>query len=148
VTARVGRFGAVEVAVEDGGTVILELAGGTLVTLTGGYWLPRWTGELRLSFRGSRRWVHWDPVHTGTVGKLLVHGPQPHFHAMEETFALPPDPTPGYGGATGVRLIRAWLDAARGSPSACRNTVHSALATLRLLDLVYRSSDEGRRLTV
>ena len=146
VTARVGRYGATEIAVEDGGTVILELASGTLVTLTGGYWLPRWAGELRLSFRGSQRWVHWDPTHPGTGGRLLIHGPQPQFHAMEETFTLPADETPGYGGAKGVRLVRAWLDTARVG-QACRNSVDSALATLRLLDLVYQSSDEGRRLT-
>jgi hypothetical protein len=64
---------------------------------------------------------------------------------MEETFDLPADTTPGYGGARGVELVRAWVDAARGGESRCRNTVDSALAALRLLDLVYQSSDEGRR---
>jgi len=148
VTARVGCFGATRVAVEDGGTVILELARGTLVTLTGGYWVPRWTGDLKLSFRGSERWVHWEPVHPGKGGRLTIHGPQPQFHAMEETFDLPTDSTPGYGGAKGTVTIRDWIAVARGELPACRNTVDSALATLRLLDLVYESSDTGRRVTL
>jgi predicted dehydrogenase len=145
VTARVGRFGATDVPVEDGGTVILELARGTIVTLTGGYWLPRWAGELALAFRGSERWVHWEPAHPGTAGRLRIHGPQPQFHAMEETFALPADSTPGYGGTKGVRTMRDWIAVARGEIAACRNTVDSTLATLRLLDAVYQSSEEGRR---
>lgn len=144
VTARVGRFGAADVPVEDGGTVILELAGGTLATFTGGYWLPRWAGELHLSFRGSRRWVHWHPTHPGTGGRLTVHGPQPQFHAMEETFDLPADRLPGYGGVRGVRLIRDWVAAARVG-GACRNTIDTALGTLRLLDTIYTSSEQGRR---
>ncbi len=145
VTARVGNFGAAPLALEDGGTVILELAGGSLVTFTAGYWLPRWTGELYLAFRGTERWVHWDPNHPKSGGQLRIHGPQPQFHAMEDVFTLPEDRTPGYGGARGVELIRSWIDAARGGTSRCRNTVDSAVATLRLLDAVYRSSEEGRR---
>jgi predicted dehydrogenase len=146
VTARVGCFGATPVEMEDGGTAILELAGGALVTVTGGYWLPRWAGELNLAVRGSQRWVHWEPARPGTGGRFRIHGPQPQFHAMEETFDLPPDRTPGYGGAKGVAAVRDWLAAARGEVPACRNTVDSALATLRVLDALYKSSDEGRRL--
>jgi predicted dehydrogenase len=148
VTARVGCFGATPIAMEDGGTVILELASGTLVTLTAGYWLPRWTGELHVALRGSQRWVHWDPTHPRTGGRLVIHGPQPQFHAMEETFDLPADATTGYGGARGVELIREWVAMARGEVPACRNTVDSAVATLRLLDAVYASSEAGRRVTL
>lgn len=147
VTARVGAFGATPLAMEDGGTVILELDGGTLVTLTAGYWLPRWTGELHIAIRGSQRWVHWDPTHPGTAGQLRIHGPQPQFHAMEEVFDLPADRTPGYGGSRGVALIRDWLEAAK-TGSRCRNGVDSVMATLRVLDAVYRSSEEGRRISL
>ena len=63
---------------------------------------------------------------------------------MEETFTLPADNTPGYGGARGVRLIRDWIDSARSNESCCRNTLDSVLMTLRTLDLVYRSSEQGR----
>lgn len=148
VTARVGCFGSTPVPVDDGGTVILEMAGGTLVTLTGGYWLPRWTGELVVSLRGSERWVRWEPSAPGTGGRFTIHGPQPHFHAMEETFDLPADPTPGYGGARGAQTIRDWLIQAHAGGSVCRNTVDSTLATLQVLDAVYRSSDEGRRIAL
>ena len=146
VTARVGTFGAVNVEVEDGGTIILEMASGTLVTVMGGYWLPRWTGENRWAFRGSQRWIHWDASRPGTGGVLEIHGPQPQFHAMEETFSLPADSTKGYGGIRGVRLIQDWLDAAHGRHNRCRSTIASCLALLRLLDRIYQSSAEGRRI--
>lgn len=146
VTARVGRFGAAEVDVEDGGTIILELASGTLVTVMGGYWLPRWTGESKWSFRGSQRWVHWDANRPGTGGVFEVHGPQPQFHAMEETFTLPADTAKGYGGMRGVNIIRDWLDAARGGENRCRTTVASCMALLKLLDQIYQSSETGRRI--
>jgi predicted dehydrogenase len=145
VTARIGRFGATPVEVEDGGTAILELTGGAIVTFTGGYWLPRWAGESRWTIRGSDRWVHWEPSRPGTSGAFAIHGPQPQFIAMEETFTLPPDPTPGYGGQRTQQLIRDWLgDACTGSKT-CSNTVDSTLATLRLLDVVYEASEKGRR---
>jgi predicted dehydrogenase len=148
VTARVGCFGSTPVAVEDGGTAIIELTRGTLVTLTGGYWLPRWTGELVVSLRGSERWVKWEPAAPATGGRFTIHGPQPHFHAMEETFDLPADTTPGYGGMRGVETLRDWIAQARGGGRACRSTPDSTLETLRVLDAVYQSSDEGRRVAL
>lgn len=84
----------------------------------------------------------------GTGGRFRIHGPQPQFHTMEETFDLPPDRTPGYGGAKGAAAVRDWLAACRGEVPACRNTVDSALATLRVIDAAYRSSDEGRRVSL
>jgi predicted dehydrogenase len=145
VTARVGRFGATAVEVEDGGAVILDLAGGGLATFLGGYWLPRWTGESQWTLRGSQRWVHWDPSRPGTGGVLAIHGPQPQFHAMEEVFSIPPDKTPGYGGYRAVLLLRDWIESARtGRP--CRNSAVSLHDTLALLDAIYRASDEGRRI--
>ncbi len=148
VTARVGNFGATATEVEDGGTAILDLSGGALATFTGGYWLPRWMGEWRWTLRGSERWVHWEPNRPGTGGVLEIHGPQPQFHAMEEVFTLPPDKTPGYGGARCVELLKDWAAAARGEVKSCRNTPQSALATLEMLDAIYAASAQGKRLGV
>jgi predicted dehydrogenase len=144
VMARVGRFGATAVEVEDGGAVILELTGGALATFVGGYWLPRWTGEAHWTFRGSQRWVHWDPMRAGTGGVLTIHGPQPQFQAMNEVYAIPADPLPGYGGGRGVTLVRDWIEAARTGRD-CRNTPESMLKTLDLLESIFASSKEGRR---
>ncbi len=144
VTARAGVFGETPLGVEDGGSAIFDLSGGGLATFVGGYWLPRWAGEWRWALRGSQRWVHWDPNRSGTAGVLEIHGPQPQFHAMEELFSLPPDPTPGYGGARSRELIRDWIVVARGERKECRNTPASALAALELLDAMYRSSGERR----
>jgi predicted dehydrogenase len=146
VTSRVGVFGAVATQVEDGGVAVLDVADGSLAAFIGGYWLPRWTGESRWCLRGSQRWVHWDPARHGTSGVLEIHGPMPQWIAMEETFATPADTTPGYGGARGVALVRDWLDAARDGGRDCRNTPESVLATLELIDTIYRASREERRI--
>ena len=145
VTARCGCFGTKNVPVDDGGTAILELADGSLATFVGGYWLPRWAGESRWTLRGSERWVAWDPARPGTGGALEIHGPQPQWHPMEETFVLPADKTPGYGGRRGVALLQEWIAAARSGHS-CRNTVESTIATLRLIDTIYQASREERRI--
>jgi predicted dehydrogenase len=146
VTARVGTFGATPAAVEDGGVAILDLAGGGIATFLGGYWLPRWTGESHWSMRGTERWVHWDPTRKGTGGVIETHGPQPQFYAMNESFSLPEDTTPGYGGARNVESIRDWIHAARNRQHQCRNTPESLLTTLRLIDTIYQASREGRRI--
>lgn len=147
VTARVGRFGVSDIPVEDGGAAILELSGGGLATLVGGYWLPRWAGESHWTLRGSERWVHWWPNRPGTGGVLEIHGPQPQFLAMEETFVLPPDSTPGYGGARNLHLLRDWVHAANTGAARCRNTPRSTSATLELLDAIYEASTTQRRVS-
>jgi predicted dehydrogenase len=146
VTARAGVFGGTAVEVEDGGVAIMDLADGSLATFLGGYWIPRWAGESRWCLRGSQRWVNWDPGRQGTSGVLEIHGPMPQWIAMEETFSTPADTTPGYGGARGRALVRDWLDAAQSGRTDCRNTPESVLATLELIDTIYRASREGRRI--
>ena len=145
VTARCGCFGATAVPVEDGGVALLELEDGSIATFIGGYWVPRWAGESHWTVRGSERWVHWDPTRAGTGGALQIHGPQPQWHAMEETYSLPLDKTPGYGGRRGVALLQEWIAAARCGRS-CRNTVGTTIATLRLIDTIYQASREECRI--
>jgi len=145
VTARTGAFGATDVAVEDGGVAILDLSGGGIATFVGGYWMPRWAGEAHWTIRGSERWVHWEPGRAGTGGAFEIHGPQPQWNAMEETFELPVDTTPGYGGQRTVKAIRDWLDAAREGGRPCRNTPQTLVETLSLIDAIYESSRTGRR---
>lgn len=146
VTARCGVFGATKSDVEDGGVAILDLSGGGIATFLGGYWLPRWAGESRWTIRGSKRWVDWDPSRAGTGGVLEIHGPKPQWHAMEEEFIVPADETPGYGGRKGAALIEDWIDAAQQGGRSCRNTAASTVATLELIDAIYESSREGRRI--
>jgi predicted dehydrogenase len=145
VTARTGVFGAVPVAVEDGGVAILEFEGGGIATFTGGYWLPRWAGESRWTVRGSERWVHFDANRPGTGGVLEIHGPQPQWHAMEEVFAAPADKLPGYGGERNFRLIQDWLDAVHTGRRDLRCGAGPMLAVLELIDAIYASSRDGRR---
>lgn len=144
VTARTGVFGASDVNVEDGGAAIFDLEKGGLAQFVGGYWLPRWAGESRWTLRGTQRWVEWEPA--GTGGLLRIHGPKPQWHAMEETFVMPADDTPGYGGKDGHALVSEWLNAARHAGGTCRNTVDSMLATLQLIDAIYQASREQRRI--
>jgi predicted dehydrogenase len=145
VTARAGTFGETATDVEDGGAVIFDLAGGALATFTGGYWIPRWASECRWTIRGSQRWVHWDPLAAAGSSVLTIHGPQPQFQAMDETFSMPADLVAGYGGSRSVSLIRDWIDAARGGENSCRNTPQSLLAVLDVIDRIYESSASGRR---
>ena len=144
VTARVGNFGGTPIDMEDGGSAILDLSGGGLATFTGGYWHPRWLNDIQWNLRGTQRWVHWDPSRTGTGGVLEIHGPQPQFMAMEETFELPPDDTPGYGGKAMVALLRDWVRCAHEGGD-CRNTPESMVAVLETVDRIYESSRSGRR---
>ena len=146
VTARTGVFGSTPAEVEDGGTAIMELSGGGLVTFTGGYWLPRWAGEIDWRIRGTERWIQWDQARAGTGGAIDIHGPKPQWHAMEETFALPPDEMPGYGGTRCVKLIKDWVQAAQSGGRPCRNTPESTVATLELIDAIYESSRTGTRI--
>lgn len=146
VTARTGVFGAVPTEVEDGGVAILDLEGGGIATFVGGYWLPRWAGESRWAIRGSQRWVHWDANRKGTNGVLEIHGPQPQWHAMEDTFTAPEDKTPGYGGRRGFLLVQDWLDCIRTGRRDNRCTARGMLTTLELIDAIYASSREGRRI--
>lgn len=146
VTARSGVFGAVPTKVEDGGAAIFDLADGGLATFIGGYWHPRWAGESRWAIRGSQRWVNWDAARKGTGGAIEIHGPQPQWHAMEDVFTAPADTKPGYGGDKGYLLVRDWLDCIHTGRRDNRNRVPSMLATLQLLDAIYQSSREGRRI--
>ncbi|MGB0582992.1 MAG: Gfo/Idh/MocA family protein, partial [Limisphaerales bacterium] len=146
VTARTGVFGATDVEVEDGGVAMLDLSGGGIATFIGGYWLPRWAGEAHWTLRGSERWVHWDPARPGTGGVFEIHGPQPQWTAMEETFELPVDDTKGYGGIRALESVRDWLAAAKDGGRPCRNTPQSNVDTLQLIDTIYQSSAEGRRI--
>ncbi|MDX1947255.1 MAG: Gfo/Idh/MocA family oxidoreductase [Pirellulaceae bacterium] len=145
VTARTGVFGAVSTAMEDGGSAIFDLEGGGLATFTGGYWLPRWAGESRWALRGSQRWIHWDAARKGTGGVLEIHGPQPQWHAMEETFIAPADKREGYGGDKGFAMILDWLDCIRTGRRDQRNGPRPMQTVLELIDAIYQSSREGRR---
>lgn len=146
VTARSGVFGSVPTQVEDGGAAIFDLADGGLATFIGGYWHPRWAGESRWAIRGSQRWLHWDAARKGTGGVIEIHGPQPQWHAMEDVYSAPVDTKTGYGGDKGYLLVRDWLDCVRTGRRDNRNRVPSMLATLQLLDAIYQSSREGRRI--
>jgi predicted dehydrogenase len=145
ISARAGVFGSVPTEVEDGGAAIFDLEAGGLATFVGGYWHPRWAGESRWVLRGSERWVHWDAARKGTGGVLEIHGPQPQWHAMEDVYAAPADKWPGYGGDKGYLLVEDWLDCVRTGRRDNRNTARGMVATLELIDTIYQSSREGRR---
>ena len=146
VMARTGTFGETTNDVDDGGAAIFELAGGGVATFVGGYWIPRWTSECRWTIRGSQRWVHWNPLSPDAGSTLTIHGPQPQFQAMDETFLIPADPVAGYGGSRSVSLIRDWIAAARGGVNQCRNSPESLLAVLEVIDRIYESSSAGKRI--
>jgi predicted dehydrogenase len=105
VTAVVGRFGATETPVEDGGTAIFQMANGMLVTILGGYCkylrgtqicracqarrvrvrhlagIPKRASEGGWTVRGSERWVRWE----GTSLRVQGQNPQWEQLAIDET---------------------------------------------------------------
>ena len=145
VTARTGVFGETDTNVEDGGTAIMDLSGGGIATFTGGYWIPRWTGEAHWAVRGTERWLHWEPARAGTGGAFEIHGPKPQWNAMDESFVIPEDRTPGYGGRNAAATVRDWIDAANEGGRPCRGTPASTVDVLTLIDAIYESSQSGRR---
>jgi predicted dehydrogenase len=65
---------------------------------------------------------------------------------MEESFSMPADSVPGYGGARSVALLQDWINVARTGAGECRNSTQSLLAVLEVLDRIYESSAAGRRI--
>ncbi|MCH2611299.1 MAG: Gfo/Idh/MocA family oxidoreductase [Pirellulales bacterium] len=145
VTARADNFGVSDIEVEDGGVAIMDLQCGALATFVGGYWIPRWAGEANWTIRGSERWVRWDPGREDTGGALDIHGPQPQWYAMEDVYNSPVNDTSGYGGSLGVSLLNDWFDCIEGKVDACRNTAQSMFNTISLIETIYESSKQARR---
>ena len=65
---------------------------------------------------------------------------------MEDVYTSPADCKSGYGGDKGFLLVNDWLDCIRTGRRDNRNTARGMLATLELIDAIYQSSREGRRI--
>lgn len=140
VTGKVGHIGEPKVAVEDGGTAILEFADGALAVLTCGFYLKKFYGDTLYSLQGTNAWADWitRPARLRYMRKDMP-GP------VEEEHELPD--IGGYGGQVALDLINDWIESARnGRPSV--NSARNALRVLQIVDAVYRSSEEGRRVDV
>ena len=65
---------------------------------------------------------------------------------MEETFEFAPDAIKGYGGYRNLDSLKDWVRQARMVDKPSRNSPQSMLNTLELIDAIYQSSEEGRRI--
>ena len=65
---------------------------------------------------------------------------------MEEIFTTPEDKTPGYGGIRGLLLVQDWFDCIRTGRRDNRGAARPMLAVLELIDTIFQSSREGRRI--
>jgi predicted dehydrogenase len=64
---------------------------------------------------------------------------------MEDVYSTPEDKSPGYGGRRGQLLVQDWLDCIRTGRRDNRATARGTLATLELIDAIFQSSREGKR---
>ena len=56
------------------------------------------------------------------------------------------DTKPGYGGDKGFQLVADWVDCIQTGRRDVRCGIEPMLATLQLIDAIYQSSREGRRI--
>lgn len=148
VFAQLGNVGRTPIAVEDGGSVLMRLSDDTIVSLTGGYWLPRPAGMASWSIFGTQRSVHWDLMPKVGRGHLHIQGPQPHWESLDEDYVIPEDKTPGYGGWMGRQAVEDWLRQIRDPSRPCRSSARSVLSTLEVLDAIATSAREGVQISL
>ena len=146
VTARTGVFGAVPTQVEDGGVAIFDLEGGGIATFLGGYWHPALgrrkplghprqpaVGPLGRRPQRNRRRAR-NPRPAAAVAR---DGGRVHAARGQDARLRRPE---------GLLLVQDWLDCIRTGRRDNRNTARGMLATLELIDAIYQSSREGRRI--
>lgn len=135
------------VDVEDGATLQLETANGTLGTLQCGYYLGDGLYDTKLDLYGSDGRSSWDPMgrefgFDGTTTLELDDASGQWAATPHRTVTHDYDPEPGYGGAWGREFIEAFFAACDGDGDP-PVTLEDAVVVLRILDAAYESADTG-----
>ena len=139
VTAKVGNITGEDIDVEDGGVAIFQFADGAIGSLQTGYFLPG-GNQIDYGIHGSKGWARWCPLE-----RVL------HFHSQADDMKAAPERSiayelpevDGYAGQMGQDLLTDWLVAIRENGTTLNNT-RTAMAVHRLLDAIYRSSEDRR----
>lgn len=133
------------VDVEDGATVLLELASGAVGALTTGYYLREGRYDTAVDIYGETGRCSWDPMGPtfGFEGETSITldaddwQSTPHREIVHEY-----DPAPGYGGRWGLEFFEQFLAATRGEATVPAG-LDDALAVLRVLDAAYASAAQA-----
>lgn len=127
--------------VESVAAVALRFDNGMLGTLNCGYVQPRQADDAYLGLRGTLGWVEW-PLFTTQASVTSLHPDWAPATRRQLSYTL--DEVEGYGGTTGIELVRHWIGAFRnGTPPLA--TIDDAIRTLAIIDAAYESSATGRR---
>ncbi len=142
VQAMSGATNQAGIDVEDTISVSFRMRHGALGTMHFAYALPRAMGEGYLALRGSESSVRID-----VSGETTWIGPgSPSYPLLSEKTTFESIRLPGYG--TAGHLIVADLLQARSEKRQPRSTYADAVNALRVIDAVYLSATNGRRVTV
>ncbi|MCT9098029.1 Gfo/Idh/MocA family protein [Haloarchaeobius sp. HME9146] len=150
VTARTARH-TPSVDVEDSATLQFELAGGTLCTLTTGYYLDEGCYDTDIRIRGSAGTARWDPIghKFGFSGEttLELTDLQGRWETPARSVRYEYADTPGYGGGWGYAFAEQFLSACEES-GPVPVSLQDAQRVLRVLDAAYESAETGRTVRV
>jgi predicted dehydrogenase len=147
VQAMAANAGGELVDVEDVAAAALEFQGGAVGMVFGGYLLPRWVTESHVKLHGSEL-----SLEIGREGLCVLNAerdrhpsdlpvPDPQASTVSARYA-------GYGGATGVAMIRDWLQATHDQSYRLSSTGDDLVRVLAVIDAIYASAQSGRRTSV
>lgn len=139
VTAKVGNITGENIDVEDGGVAIFQFADGAIGSLQTGYFLPG-GNQIDYGIHGSKGWAKWCPLERTLHFQSQADDMKA---APERTIAYELPEVAGYAGQMGQDLLTDWLVAIRENGTTLNNT-RTAMAVHRLLDAIYRSSEDRR----
>lgn len=143
VQAMAANVGGAPIDVEDVAAAALELEGGAIGVLFGGYLLPRWVTESHLRLHGSKLSLEIQG------GLLQVLEADQDRRPLEVSASPKPSLThKGYGGHVGVQLIRDWLQATEDPAAPLSSSGDDLVRALAVIDAIYTSSQSGRRTCV
>ncbi|HSW46860.1 MAG TPA: Gfo/Idh/MocA family oxidoreductase [Phycisphaerae bacterium] len=137
--------------IEDNSFAHLKFSRGTVAALDISYTVPDsfpYGRDLYLSVRGTRGAISWAPAYEGQKDELFVCSDHPDFGGSPrrvQSFELAP--VKGYSGIMGLEYVRGFAEAVLSD----RQPViagEEGVAALKVVEAVYASDREGRRVTV
>jgi predicted dehydrogenase len=148
VTALAASRNPERVKVEDTAALAMEYEAGALGTLHAGYLLPGSRSGYKaaaydnyLAVRGYEGWAAWPMTATPDAYTLFSTAAGHTTDGQEERrFELPP--SDAYGGAHGLRFVRAFLEAGRyGRPAPC--PIEDIAHSLDVIEAALRAASSG-----
>ena len=139
-------FGAVPTEVEDGGVAILDLEGGGIATFLGGYWLRGGPARAAGRFAAASGGSTGTPIARAPTASSKSTARSRSGTRWKRRSRPPRTKRPATAAVADDLLVQDWLDCIRTGRRDNRNTARAMLAALELIDAIFQSSREGRRI--